>query len=179
MASVDAESELLIAQLLEDDLRLLIDAREAEEAQLAQILADSSLASGHTTPITGTQSCRSSTLDALFPDRSTTVTALDPSVRKDIERTELAVLSVLASDARLRSDSLYAQTLQRADNAADTIGRQYAQKLGATEKRIALDAEFAKRLQQMVDNDEDEATSTEDLDVDAEAYVPILSFAVQ
>lgn len=56
---------------------------------------------------------------------------------------------MLAVDVRVSSDATYAQALQHSDDAASTASRQFAQKLLATERKIALDIEFARRLQQL------------------------------
>ncbi|KAJ7048506.1 hypothetical protein C8F01DRAFT_1190188 [Mycena amicta] len=116
----DTLSELLIAQLIEEDLRLLGATKEAERIQLDQILATSAQASGQFSK---------------------------PSDVKDDSDSDdqLVALEILAGDARVSSDALYAQRVQSA-NLADM---QYAQKVAAAEKKLMLDAEFARRLQAM------------------------------
>ncbi|KAI0766296.1 hypothetical protein BC629DRAFT_1596451 [Irpex lacteus] len=121
-AAVDTASELLIAQLLEDDLRVAEEARQLEQAQLEQSLKDSALLSGK------------------FPKRTKPVA----------ETSDVALaLAMLAADVRMSSDAAYAQALQHSDDAASIASRQYAQQLLAAEKKVALDVEFARRLQQL------------------------------
>ncbi|KAI0766295.1 hypothetical protein BC629DRAFT_1596450 [Irpex lacteus] len=122
----DISSELLIAQLLEGDLRIVEEFRQLEQAQLEQILEDSALLNGATHP------------------HSDTV----PSTAEELSDVEIA-LAMLAVDVRVSSDATYAQALQHSDDAASTASRQFAQKLLATERKIALDIEFARRLQQL------------------------------
>ncbi|KAI0084695.1 hypothetical protein BDY19DRAFT_969625 [Irpex rosettiformis] len=125
--SSDAASELLIARLLEDDLRLFEEAAQLEQAQLEQSLRDSALLRGK------------------IPKRTFPVA----------EPNDVAIaLTMLAADVRMNSDAAYAQALQHSDDVASIASRQYAQQLLAAEKKIALDAEFAKRLQRLEDNEE-------------------------
>ncbi|KAF7323970.1 RBR-type E3 ubiquitin transferase [Mycena kentingensis (nom. inval.)] len=112
----DTLSELLIAQLLQEDLFLANATSEAERIQLNQVLAVSAHASGK----------------------------IPKFAKPDVDDATVA-LEVCAQDAQLSSDALYAQRIQNA-SVADM---QYAQKLAAAEKKLMLDAEFARRLQAM------------------------------
>ena len=124
---MDQASELFIAQLLEEDLRLVEEARQLEQAQLAQSLKDSALLSGK---------IPKKTLPATEPD-------------------DMAIaLTMLAADVRVGGDAVYAQALQHSDDVASIASQQYAQRLLAAEKKIALDIEFARRLQQLEDRGE-------------------------
>lgn len=137
----DAATELLIAQLLEEDLNILARAKELENAQLAQTLTDSALANGK----------------------------IPKKVRLANEESDTEVaLAMLAADARMSSDAAFAQALQHSDDAASIASRQYAQRVLAAEKKLALDAEFARRLQEM---DDDGETDVDDPHIfDAERY---------
>nr|GAT58831.1 predicted protein [Mycena chlorophos] len=120
----DALSELLIAQLIEEDLRLISATNDAERMQLDHALAASAQASGR------------------IPKFSKPLPA---------EEDQLVALNVFAADARLTGDAAYAQKVQ-SQSLADM---QYAQKIAAAEKKLMLDAEFARRLQAMDDGGED------------------------
>ncbi|KAJ7151190.1 hypothetical protein C8R46DRAFT_1008020 [Mycena filopes] len=121
----DVLSEILIAQLLEEDVRLLGATKEAERIQLDQVLAVSARAKGRVPK---------------FSQPSAVV--------KDDE--DIA-LEIYAEDARLSSDAAYAQRVQNAGLA----DMQYAQKVAAAEKKLMLDAEFARRLQAVDDEGRD------------------------
>lgn len=141
MASADALSELLIAQLLEEDMRMLTDAREAERIQLTQVIADSSRASGR------------------IPKKANL-----QSVQSD----EDVALQLFVEEARLNRDAALAQALQQSADSSAIAGQQLAQKLAAAEKKLLLDAEFARRLQERNDDDDN---GTNDIDtLDAERY---------
>ena len=66
----------------------------------------------------------------------------------------VSALTMLAADVRVGSDAANAQTLQHSDDAASIASHQYDQRLPAAEKKVALDIEFASRLQQLEDRDE-------------------------
>ncbi|KAJ7135966.1 hypothetical protein C8R44DRAFT_769368 [Mycena epipterygia] len=123
----DVLSELLIAQLLEEDLRLLGSAKEAERLQLDQVLAISARAKGR------------------IPKFSGSAGALVEKEDEDV------ALEIYAQDARVSSDTAYAHRIQ----ASNTADMQYAQKVAAAEKKLMLDAEFAKQLQAIDDEGRD------------------------
>ncbi|KAJ7152586.1 hypothetical protein C8R43DRAFT_1003009 [Mycena crocata] len=123
----DVLSELLIAQILEEDLRLLNSTKEAERLQLDQVLAVSARAKGR------------------IPKFSASAATLVLKNDEDI------ALEIYAEDARLSSDAAYAQRIQ----ASGLADMQYAQKLAAAEKKLMLDSEFAKRLQAVDDEGRD------------------------
>ncbi|KAI0073639.1 hypothetical protein K474DRAFT_1720258 [Panus rudis PR-1116 ss-1] len=127
MASDDVLTELLIAQLLEQDMRTLTDARTAAKLQ---------------TELTLTQSGRSS-----GPNPAKVTVPIEASLSDE----EIA-LQLLAEEARISSDAAFAQSLQHSEDASTTAGKQYAQKLAAIEKKLMLDAEFARKLQAAVDS---------------------------
>ncbi|KAJ7695393.1 hypothetical protein B0H17DRAFT_1271880 [Mycena rosella] len=120
----DVLSELLIAQLLEEDLRLLGSVKEAERLQLDQVIAASVRSTGR------------------IPKFSASVT-----VKEDAD----VALEIYAEDARLNSDAAYARRVQHSSIA----DRQYAQKVAAAEKKLMLDAEFARHLQAVDDEGRD------------------------
>ncbi|KAJ7637178.1 hypothetical protein FB45DRAFT_789450 [Roridomyces roridus] len=120
----DVLTELLIAQLLESDVRLLASAKEAERLQLDDALATSARATGRIPKFSGIGVIK--------------------------EDGDLA-LEVYANDARVSADTAYAQRIQ-ASNVADL---QYAQKVAAAEKKLMLDAEFARQLQAADDQGRD------------------------
>ncbi|KAF7300607.1 RBR-type E3 ubiquitin transferase [Mycena chlorophos] len=120
----DVLSELLIAQILEEELRLISATNDAERMQLDHAVAASAQASGR------------------IPKFSKPLPA---------EEDQLVALNVFAADARLTGDAAYAQKVQ-SQSLADM---QYAQKIAAAEKKLMLDAEFARRLQAMDDGGED------------------------
>ncbi|KAJ7857297.1 hypothetical protein B0H14DRAFT_2751532 [Mycena olivaceomarginata] len=120
-------SEILIAQLLEEDLRLLGSAKEAERLQLDQVFAVSARATGRIPK---------------FSAKTGVSTTQDD---------EDLALALLAEDARVSSDAAFAQRVQ-ASTIADV---HYAQKVAAAEKKMMLDAEFARRLQAVDDEGQD------------------------
>ncbi|KAJ7096690.1 hypothetical protein B0H15DRAFT_826053 [Mycena belliarum] len=115
----DVLNDLLIAQLLEEDLRLLGSAKEAERLQLDQVIAVSARATGR------------------IPKFSASTGAYITKDDADI------ALEIYAKDSRLSSDAAYARRIQTSAIA----DMQYAQKVAAAEKKMMLDAEFARRLQ--------------------------------
>lgn len=129
IANDDMLNELLIAKLLEDDMHALENARAAETLQLQEALSTSALAAGR------------------FPKKN--VKNRGSSDHEDV------VLDVLAAEIYANRDALLAQALQHAEDSAMAASRQYAQRLAAAEKKCVLDAEFAKRLQQVIDDGDD------------------------
>ncbi|KAI0360484.1 hypothetical protein OH77DRAFT_1501240 [Trametes cingulata] len=130
VANNDMLTELLIAQMLEEDMRHLEDMRAAEQLQLGEALRTSALAAGR------------------FPKRShpTKLGHSDQDV----------ALEILSAEVIANKDAVIAQALQHQEDSNLVASRQYAQKLAAAEKKCALDAEFARRLQQALDDgDED------------------------
>ncbi|CDO75745.1 hypothetical protein BN946_scf184921.g21 [Trametes cinnabarina] len=122
----DQLTEQLIARLLEDDLKDFDNARAAESLQMSEALRISAHASGR------------------FPR---IIKSIDLGMSdEDLAREALAA-EILAS-----KDALIAQRLQHAEESEVTASRQYAQKLAAAEKKCALDAAFARRLQEALDN---------------------------
>ena len=119
-SSFDISTELLIAQLLEEDLANIEHGKVAEQIQLNLIL--------HGTPET-TQPHSQEVGD-------------DPDTDEDL------AMRMFVESARITGDSAYAQSLY---DPFDVASYQLAQKLAAAEKKIMLDAEFAKRLQAVHD----------------------------
>ncbi|OSD08736.1 hypothetical protein PYCCODRAFT_1455722 [Trametes coccinea BRFM310] len=135
----DLLTEQLIARLLEDDLQDMENARAAEALQLSETFRVSALAAGR------------------FP-KNVQAVKTDPS-------DEDLAMEVLAAEIIASKDALIAQELQHAEESDLTASRQYAQKLAAAERKCALDAEFAKRLQDAFDDGND------DLNMDAESVL--------
>jgi hypothetical protein len=107
----DVLSELLIAQLLEEDLRLLGSVQEAERLQFDQVIAVSARATGRIPKFSGAAGVHAAAKD-------------DGDF----------ALEIYTEDARISSDSAYAQRVQTS-NVADL---QYAQKVAAAEKSVSL-----------------------------------------
>ena len=122
----DVASKLLIARLLEDDLHSFEQALQAERAQLAQSSGD------------------------LTQPASVVESSSTPPVTQS--SSIVLALAMLAADVRMSSDAAYAQALQHSDDAASIASQQYVQQLLAAEKKVTLDIEFARRLQQLEDS---------------------------
>jgi hypothetical protein len=122
--SNDILSDLLIAQLVENDLNLWVATVEAERLQLEEILTSSTPDTmGHNTEIT----C--------------------PPQSQPVDDGDVA-LAIYAADARLTSDAAYVESLQLSEEASFVASRQYAQTVAAAERKLLLDTEFAKKLQE-------------------------------
>ncbi|KAI0765331.1 hypothetical protein C8Q74DRAFT_1287700 [Fomes fomentarius] len=130
-------------------MRALEDGRAAEEFQLNEALVNSALAAGR------------------FPKK---VAVAQRKTSGTVGRTdEDVVLDVLAAEISANKNAAVAQALQHADDSNMAASRQYAQKLAAAEKKYALDAEFARQLQEAIDNGDDD---DDDLDMrDAESVL--------
>ena len=76
----------------------------------------------------------------------------------DHPRSDHAVAFGLSEkEIEIARDQAYAQLLQSEDatqDAAVTLSRQYAQRLAAAETKIRLDSEFARGLQEILDEDD-------------------------
>lgn len=138
----DVLSELLVAQLLEEDLRDFEFSQQAERLQLDQLIADSSKGNRR----------------------------IPKYARMSVDDEEIAV-RLMVQGARLTSDASLAQTLQHSTDVNHIASQQLAQKLAATERKILLDAEFARRLQD-TDDAGDFDTDAPNMR-DAERYEPV------
>jgi len=132
--NIDVITELLIAQLLEDDLRNIASTKDAEQVQLEEVLSASS-----------------------SPANPVCKPQIGPPSEFNIAQ-ELFVASF-----RLASDAALAESLRTQDTSI-VANQQHAQKVAAGEKKILLDAEFARRLQDIFDNDEDVGDAAHDAD---------------
>ncbi len=139
-ANPDMLTELLIAKLLEDDMRSIENTRAAEEFQFHEALNSSVLAAGR------------------LPKKLQPQSGTNPVRQTDHD----LAMDVLAAEINANKDALIAQALQHADDRNMAVSRQYAQKLAAAEKKYLLDAEFAKRLQQEFDEGEDDEQAVRD-----------------
>ncbi|KAI6021711.1 hypothetical protein BKA83DRAFT_610824 [Pisolithus microcarpus] len=135
----DLGSNLLIAHLIDQDLQALTDAQVAENVQLESVLAISAFRNGALPRFTR----RVEEAEGVPHDAAT-------------------AMGIFLSDARLASDYAVAEALQAAQESAFTAGQQLAQKLAAEEKKIALDSEFARRLQAAIDDGADDADGVKD-----------------
>ena len=137
-SSFDISTELLIAKLLEEDLANIEHGKVAEQLQLNLILCDT-------------------------PDTPDTTQPHSPEVDDGPETDEDMAMRMFVESARVTGDAAYAQSLH---NSLDIASYQLAQKLAAAEKKIMLDAEFAKRLQAVDDSGELDADAPEMQDAD-------------
>ena len=131
-ANGDVLSELLIARLLEEDLRMLAQAKEAERIQLDQILSESKFLSSEFAGGSGGR------------ESSPFLTTTDPTQRDS----EIA-LEMMIAETRLEGDAAFVRELLRFQNAGIIADQQAAQKWAAAEMKSTIDAEFAKTLQKM------------------------------
>ena len=136
-SSFDISTELLIAQLLEEDLTNIEHGKAAEKLQLNLILGDD--------PNTDTPQPHSQKVD------------------DDMNTDEDLAMRMFVESLRVTGDAAYAQSLH---SSLDIASYQLAQKLAAAEKKIMLDAEFAKRLQAAVDTGEIDMDAPEMQDAD-------------
>lgn len=120
----DLSSEVLIARPIEEDLQYLKDAEQAEKIQLESVLMVSAFRSGKIPKFTR--------------NKSTTPQGYDDA---------RIATEMFLSGAQSISDHAVAETLQLSQEAAFIAGQQLAQKVAAEENKIALDSEFARRLQ--------------------------------
>ncbi|KAG8934216.1 hypothetical protein FRC02_010386 [Tulasnella sp. 418] len=127
------ESERVIATLLREDLGYFEDESAAESLQLLQALADSLVLAGNTT----------FNVEDL---KREVVATRPPSPEKD----QAMALRLYAGDLTANEDEILARTLQ-ADDRNIAASQQLAQKLAAEERKMQLDIEYARRLQQMID----------------------------
>jgi len=132
-SSFDIPTELLIAQLLEEDLANIGHGKVAERMQLNLMLFDNP--------------------DVTQPHPQ----KVDPDTDEDV------AARMFVENARVTGDAAYAHSLH---NSFDAASYQLAQKLHAAEKKIMLDAEFAKRLQAAEDSGEVDTDAPEMQDVD-------------
>lgn len=138
-ANGDILSELLIAQLLEEDLRMLAQAQEAERVQLDHVLTESKLAARL----------------ALDPKGKREMSPFVFPPEEEIDSDAQIALQIAVNEARAESDAAYAQSLQSSQNSAIFTDQQTAQKWAAAERKLMLDVEFAKRLQAMQNEGKD------------------------
>ncbi|KAL4073615.1 hypothetical protein J3A83DRAFT_4357612 [Scleroderma citrinum] len=139
----DLDTELLIARLIEGDLQSLKDAQYAEKIQLESVLAVSSF---------------KSRIKAKFTRKRMSTT-------QDCDDAKIA-MEIFLSGAQTISDHAVAEALQVSQEAGFIAGQQLAQKIAAEETKVALDAEFARKLQAAIDG------GTMDVDtVDVEALL--------
>ncbi|KAI0066084.1 hypothetical protein BV25DRAFT_1868368 [Artomyces pyxidatus] len=121
--TMDLSSQMLIAQLLEEEMQKLTSAEFAENLQVKE---------------------------ALQSDGNQTKGKRYISPSPDIVDEDLQMaLQLSAHDARISSDAALAAKVQQDDDADFRASYHYAQQVAASENKFALDAEFARSLQKM------------------------------
>ncbi len=130
MQDEEALSNALIAEILQEDIRLLVDARKVEEVQSNQVSPPSALADGEKPVVE---------VNRPLP------------VTPDIE----IALALAAAEAQAASDVAYAKSLQCSYDASGFLNQQRALKLLAAEKKFRIDVEFAKKLGEMIQSGTD------------------------
>lgn len=123
--TVDHQSELLVLQLLTEDLRSVSDAEHAERINFNEALL--------------------ATADGDEP--------MDVAPDDNTNDASFALM-LFAHEAQIAQDLAYAECLQHED-VTTSASRQFAQKLAANERKIAIDADFAAKLQGLIDNGQD------------------------
>jgi len=136
----DVVDGLLVAEILQRDLDDIFNANEAEKMQIEEVLAASARTARVIPNLTSVREYNETTLD------------------HDI------ALQLVAADARRVSDSAYAESLQLDQDAAFVANQQEAQRVVASDKKLMLDAAFARRLQELLDSDEIELDERQDID---------------
>ncbi|KIM87743.1 hypothetical protein PILCRDRAFT_259554 [Piloderma croceum F 1598] len=120
-ATMDLQSELVILQLLDDDLRAVSLAEDARKINVDIILTPS---------VSDTESVHS---------------VIELPWDGDI------TLGLAAADEQIARDQAFVELLQSQETSL-AVSRQYAQKLAATEQKLRIDSEFARRLQDRTDD---------------------------
>ena len=82
---------------------------------------------------------------------------------QEVDTDDEVAMRMFTKSARVTTDAVVAQSLH---NSLDVASYQLAQKLAAAEKKIMLDAEFAKRLQAAIDGGQIDTDAPEMQDVD-------------
>lgn len=108
----DLLSEQFIANLLEADLLMLKTAKQAERLQLDQIIATSAHAQGR-------------------------IPKYAKETMEDTPDSDLA-FEMYVSEAKVNGDAAYARAVQSQRQIAETMDRQYAQKLAASERCVQI-----------------------------------------
>ncbi|KAF9819392.1 hypothetical protein IEO21_02135 [Rhodonia placenta] len=139
----DVLSELLIARILEEEMLALSHAQEAEKLQVDLMIDESDLLAGK-----GSGKHKA--------------VAQEPISDSDGD----LVLKMVIKELRMSSDATLAQALQHSDDVTIIAGQQHAQRLAAGEKKLLLDAEFARRLQAVDDNANADIDTAEYMDAE-------------
>lgn len=121
----DIQSELLVAHLLEEDFQLWISTLAAAKLQLDEVLSGSASLTG------------SGNVASEFEDITSLVDDADFALR------------LYMDDLRRTSDATYVESLQVEEEKSLAASRQYALSVAAAESKLRLDAEFAKKLQEI------------------------------
>jgi len=111
-ATDDLLNERYIAQVLENDLRLLESLKKAEELQLDHVVAVSAQSQGRIPKFSSSQVLRSK------------------STESDVD----LAFETYVLDARVNNDAAYAQSVQNEIQAMITRDWQYAQRVAAAER---------------------------------------------
>ena len=102
-------------------------------------------------------------LNLILCDTPDTIPPHSQEVDDVPETDEEVAMRMFVENARVTGDAAYAQSLH---NSLDIASYQLAQKLAAAEKKILLDAEFAKRLQAVEDAGEIDTDNPDMQDAD-------------
>lgn len=124
---VDAASQLLIAELLNDELNERLSYQYAEQLQAHELS------------------------EAELHESEMPTTSQPKAVAPVVDDFEMA-LRLYAADSRASGDAALAATHQLHLDANFTAGRQYAQQVAAAETKLALDAEYARQIQAAYDD---------------------------
>ncbi|KAI0053773.1 hypothetical protein FA95DRAFT_1586011 [Auriscalpium vulgare] len=124
VSSNDFLSQMLIAQLLEQDALTASSGQYAEQLLLEDAL----------------QASRGSVSEPSSP-------TLPDNNLPDVDEDFRMALELVARDAFLAGDAELAEKMQSDANTTFTMDYQYAQQLAAGEKKFAVDLEFARSLQ--------------------------------
>lgn len=136
---IDIASQMLIAELLNDELNDRLSSQYAEHLQANE-------------------------LSAVEPHEGGTTASSQPEfVVPPVDDFELA-LRFSASDTRACGDAALAAKYQLHLDANFTAGRQYAQQVAAAEAKLILDAEYARRVQAAYDDGAPEDVSMQEVD---------------
>lgn len=134
----DIASQMLIAELLNEELNDRLSSQYAEQLQANE-------------------------LSAIELHEGGTAATPQPEVVVPVDDFELA-LRLSASDTRACGDAALAAKYQLHLDANFTAGRQYAQQVAAAEAKIILDAEYARRVQAAYDNGAAEDVNMQEVD---------------
>lgn len=136
---IDIASQILNAELLNDELNDRLSSQYAEQLQANELSA------------------------VELHEGGTAATPKPEVVAPAVDDFEMA-LRLSASDTRACGDAALAAKYQLHLDASYTAGRQYAQQVAAAEAKLILDAEYAKRVQAAYDDGAPEDVNMQEVD---------------